>query len=153
MSANHVRAQIRALFYTRLRGVGITDAGLNVFNSRVTPYEQGQLPAINITSGGEQIERGAMGSPTPRQDRSVDMRFDVIAQAGEGTADLLDKICAQIETRIAPGAWSQSLIFDIEVTGIDEVFDGDGTAKAGQLRLIAQVHYSTNEGAPTVAAN
>ena len=150
MSANHVRAQIRALFYTRLRGAGITDAGLNVFNSRVTAYEQGQLPAINITSGGEQVERGAMG---PVQDRRVDMRFDVIAQAGDGTADLLDKICAQIETRIAPGAWSDALIFDIEVTGINEIFDGDGTAKAGQLRLIAEVHYCTNEGAPTVAVN
>lgn len=148
MSANHVRAQIRALLHTRLKGAGVTDAGVNVFNSRVTPYEQGQLPAINITSASEQVERGAMG---PVQDRRMDMRFDVIAQAGEGTADVLDKICAQIETRIMPGAWSQALIFDIEVTGIDEVFDGDGTAKAGQLRLIAQVHYTTNEGAPTVA--
>ncbi len=150
MSANHVRAQIRALLVTRLNGANITDAGLNVFSSRVTAYEAGQLPAINITSGSETVERGAMGNP-PTLDRTVNMRFDVIAQAGDGTADALDRICAQIETRLLPGSWSSALIFDIEVTGIEEIFDGDGIAKAGQLRLTAAVQYTTKEGAPTVA--
>lgn len=150
MSANHVRAQIRALLVSRLKGAGVTDAGLNVFDSKMTAYGPGQLPAINVTLGAERIQRGAMGGT---QDRVMDVRFDVTAQSGDATAALLDKVCGQIETRIKEGAWSSALIFDLEVTSIDELFDGEGMTKAGQLRLTAAVQYTTNEGAPTVAAN
>lgn len=145
---SHVRTAIRDLIVARLTGE--TTAGTSVFKNRVKPVEQGDLPAISVSSGDERLERIAQGSPA-MLGRIMQVHCDIICNAdSDGAADTLDIIAAEIEARLAPGSWATN-IFDIAPVSINEVYDGDGAKIVGQSRLTYEVEYHTGEGAPGVA--
>ncbi|WP_430430197.1 hypothetical protein [Oceanicaulis sp.] len=140
----HVRTQIRDLLATRV--TGLETCGSRVFKNRVKPLQQSDLPAINVSSGDEQIDRMTQNTPR-RLGRLMQVHFDLIADAdSDGAADTLDTIAAEIEAVMLEGSWSSALIFNVTPVSLTESYDGEGRKVVAQSRLTYEVEYHTAEG-------
>lgn len=144
--STHVRTQIRQLFKSRI--VSQTDAGSRVHVDRIRPYEQSELPAINVSLGDESIDRDTMDKS---QRRLLQVFIDIAAEdrTNSPVAGQIDKIAMQLEQRLVAGSWSEALMFDVAPVSINQIFDGEGRVRAGELRLVFNVEYHTREGIPT----
>lgn len=143
----HVRTQARNLVATRLTGLATT--GANCFTNRVTTLQRSEVPGLSVSTGDEDIQRISMGTPR-RLGRTVQIHVDMIVETDDAAeaADLMDQIALEVETAMAPGAWSDALFHDIAPRAINPVFDGEGHQIAGQLRLTFDAEYQTAEGSP-----
>lgn len=142
---SHLRQQIRELAVTRV--ASLATSGANVFQNRVTPIPSSAMPAISVSIGDETIERLSMGVPR-RLGRGAQVHFDLITAEGEGSADTLSDMLEEVETALAPGSWSQALLFDFVPVSVSEIYDGAGKKIAGQIRITYQAEYQTAEGSP-----
>jgi len=148
--ANHLRRQIREAAATLLTGLATT--GSNVFDSRVYPVRDGQLPALRIFTQSETVEANTIGAgPARLQERTLTLTVEGCIKATSGFDDTADAICKEVETAIAGDNTLGGKCKWVQLTSTEIELDGETEQPIVIVRLNFQVFYITALNAPDVA--
>lgn len=89
---------------------GITDAGANVFDSRMPPWQPSELPALTVYSQLAVETNLSMGNPFVRRTETVVVEASVSGTSDVDTAEALDDLEAQVKAFILTDTtWSGDL--------------------------------------------
>lgn len=141
----HVRQQIREAVGALLTGLPTT--GANCYQSRIYPLQNANLPGILVFSESETST--PMTIHQPELDRVLQIRVVACAKRTADLDDVLDTICAEIETALSVGI--EPLARSITLTGTQIEMEGSGEQPTGRAILSFEVGYSTQGNAPDVA--
>jgi hypothetical protein len=145
----HVRAQIRQAVRTALIA-GATAAGARVFDARVRPLQQSELPAIIIEDGEERSEAATIGRPIEVLSRDYALRVTaLVSTANEDHAELLDDLCAEIETIVARDAFNAGGAQYIYPTGFQPSIADEGEYIVARCTVEFTARYITSQVNPT----
>ena len=97
----HPRQTIRESLVTLLTGLPLT--GSRVYGSRLSPVEEGSLPALRIYADSEQASPLVIHAQTTRE-RDITYRIEIVARANADLDDALDAIAAQVEGALVAAA-------------------------------------------------
>ena len=144
---SHVRQQIREAAATTLTGLATT--GARVFQSRLRPLRDIDLPCLLITTGDEQIETVGI-SPHPMLERQLALKVRAVAKDTTDLDDALDQMLAEIETAL-DGATFNGRADSIALTGIAIEMSDELEQPVGVATATYQVTYYTAAGSPGTA--
>jgi hypothetical protein len=139
------RTQIRDAITARL--TGLATCGARVYASRLRPLASEELPAILVSTLGEEPDAATLGSNWPHASRlRVVLEIIVKASTGyESTADtILDEIKGALFDTAAHNTLS-GLVLSIKLASIDDPEMDDSTDKpVVRLAVILGVTYSSS---------
>ncbi len=146
--ANHVRQQIREKIGTIL--TGLTTTGSNVYQSRVYPLENINLPALIIYTKSETSEPIVIGT-----DRVMSRELSVIVEgyvkATSNFDDTIDTISKEVEEAIAADRTLDGLSKDCYLESTEIEYTGEGEKPLGYVSLTFITNYYVQETNPDVA--
>jgi hypothetical protein len=132
----HARQLIREQVATTLTGLSTT--GSNVFQSRVYPLQESNLPALLIYTKEESSEAIVMGS-----DRAIERELTLAVEAyvknNTNSDDIIDDIAEEIE----------SAIKDVFLVSTDINYVGEGENPVAVATFNFLVNYCTDETNPS----
>ncbi len=141
---SHKRTLIRAALVARL--TGLTTCGAHVYASRLKPLAATELPAILVTTAGEDIPASAMTLGRPLQ-RDLGVHLLVIVKAVSGYEDTADTILGEIEAALFDSTAHNTLdgtALSIRLASIADPEMDDGSDKpVVRLPIILRVTYSS----------
>ena len=143
--ANHVRQQLREAVATAVTGLSTT--GSRVYQSRVYPLTDSNLPCLLVTSDGDKSEAITVHSPY-QQERATTIRIEGIAKAVSNIDDTLDTISKEVETAIAGS--STAIVKSLIYQGAQIDYDGSGEQPIGKVTMIFTKDLYTLSNAPDV---
>jgi hypothetical protein len=147
---DHARKQVRAAAVSDL--AGLTTTGANVFNARVKPIREQDMPCLNVFLLDENSEWDVQGKLVRTGDLIVEGR----AQGGDDLFDTLDQIAAEVETAIyAETPALSGLLHNIGTPRTQiELQDTQQGAdrRTGIIRILFPVQYRTRQTYPTLSA-
>jgi hypothetical protein len=146
--ANHVRQQIREKIGTTL--TGLTTTGSNVFESRVYPLENANLPALIIYTKEESSEPIVIGTQR-LMSRELSVVVEGYAKATSNFDDTIDTISKEVEAAIAADRTLDGLAKDTYLESTEIEFNGEGEKPLGYVSLTFLTNYYVKENAPDVA--
>lgn len=147
--ANHVRRQIREAIGTAV--TGLTTTGTRVFQSRVYPLQDTELPALLVYSQSESILPTTIHGPAVL-DRTLRVRVAGIAKATADLDDTLDQIAKEVEVALSgPPAGLLALVRVARLTDTEIEMTGTAEQPVGRIELSYELEYFTAENAPDVA--
>lgn len=129
----HPRQTIRESLVTLLTGLPLT--GSRVYGSRLSPVEEGSLPALRIYADSEQASPLLIHAQTTRE-RDITYRIEIVARANADLDDALDAIAEQVEGALVAAADSTWLggtlgALSTEIELSDDVSQPVGIARLG----------------------
>jgi len=129
----HPRQTIRESLVTLLTGLPLT--GSRVYGSRLSPVEEGSLPALRIYADSEQASPLVIHAQTTRE-RDITYRIEIVARANADLDDALDAIAEQVEGALVAAADSTWLggtlgALSTEIELSDDVSQPVGIARLG----------------------
>jgi hypothetical protein len=136
---SHVRTQIRDAAVAALAPVAAT-----VSVSRVYPVADGELPALLVSTNGEQITGGLMGAYA----RSMDLVVECVVKGVDVDSDL-NALAAAVEAILNHDRLG-GLCKPLEPTSFDVTLD-TGAVPIGRLRMNYVATYYTEFKVPGVA--
>lgn len=143
--ANHVRQQLREAVATAVTGLSTT--GSRVYQSRVYPLTDSNLPCLLVTSDGDKSEAITAHSPY-QQERATTIRIEGVAKAVSNIDDTLDTISKEVETAIAGS--STAIVKGLIYQGAQIDYDGSGEQPIGKVTMIFTKDLYTLSNAPDV---
>jgi len=146
--ANHVRQQIRERIATDL--TGLTTTGSRVYQSRVYPLEDGNLPGLIIYTVSEESEPSVIG-PDRLLDRKLNLVVEGYCEATSNYDDTIDTICKEVEVAIAGDRTVNGLAKDSYLTLTDIAYNGEGSKPVAFVQMTFMVEYMVNELTPDQA--
>ena len=146
--ANHIRQQIREKFGTTL--TGLTTTGSNVFESRVYPLENANLPALIIYTKEESSEPIVIGTQRVMS-RELSVVVEGYAKATSNFDDTIDTISKEVEAAIAADRTLDGLAKDTYLESTEIEFNAEGEKPLGYVSLTFLTNYYVKENAPDVA--
>lgn len=141
--ANHVRQQLRESVATAVTGLSTT--GSRVYQSRVYPLTDSNLPCLLVTSDGDKSEAITVHSPY-QQERATTIRIEGVAKAVSNIDDTLDTISKEVETAIANS--STAIVKGLFYQGAQIDYDGSGEQPIGKVTMIFTKDLYTLSNAP-----
>ena len=145
---SHLRQQIREQVATTL--TGLTTTGTDVFQSRIYPMEQANLPGLIIYTVSEATEPLAISGDVVRVRARMNMAIEAYAM-GADIDDTFDTIAKEVQVAMAGDRSINSLAVDSLLTETSIDFVGDGEKPAGYITLNYVVEYDYDESNPEVA--
>lgn len=136
---SHARTQIRQAVATLLTGLATT--GARVFQSRMRPQKDADLPCLLVTTESEDISGDTFGDT---QDRRLTVIVRGIALNSAALDQTLDQIALEVETAMATSG--------ANLRKIDVDFDDELEKPAGVIALVYEALYFTHAGNPAVRA-
>jgi hypothetical protein len=146
--ANHVRQQIREKIGATL--TGLTTTGSNVFESRVYPLENANLPALIIYTKEESSEPIVIGTQRVMS-RELAVVVEGYAKATSNFDDTIDTISKEVEAAIAADRTLDGLAKDTYLESTEIEFNSEGEKPLGYVSLTFLTNYYVKENAPDVA--
>lgn len=146
--ADHIRQQIRERVATTL--TGLTTTGSRVYQSRVYPMAETNMPGILIYSTSEDSEIDVMGS-TGTLNRLLNLTVEGYVKSTTEFDDKIDDICKEIETAMAGDQTINGLAKNSFLAGTEINYSGEGEQPIGVVTLNYVVQYRTATNAPDVA--
>lgn len=146
--ADHIRQQIRERVATTL--TGLTTTGSRVYQSRVYPMTETNMPGILIYSTSEDSEIDVMGS-TGTLNRLLNLTVEGYVKSTTEFDDKIDDICKEIETAMAGDQTINGLAKNSFLAGTEINYSGEGEQPIGVVTLNYVVQYRTATNAPDVA--
>ena len=146
--ADHVRQQIRERIGTTL--TGLTTTGSNVFQSRVYPLEDSNLPALLIYTKVEEsmpIDIGAART----MERNLTVNIEGYVKANSNFDDTIDTICKEVETAMASDVTVNGLAKDSFLEATEIEYNAEGEKPVGYVTMSFKVDYYVLETSPDVA--
>jgi hypothetical protein len=146
--ADHVRQQIRERIGTTL--TGLTTTGSNVFQSRVYPLEDSNLPALLIYTKVEEsmpIDIGAART----MERNLTVNIEGYVKANSNFDNTIDTICKEVETAMASDVTVNGLAKDSFLEATEIEYNAEGEKPVGYVTMSFKVDYYVLESSPDVA--
>lgn len=143
----HVRRQIREAAATAL--TGLTTTGARVFQSRIHPLRDADLPCLLISTDDEQVQQENMvagGELT----RELTLTVRGVAKATADLDDTLDGIAEQVEP-VLNGATLGNLAKNCQLAGIKAEMDEALEKPVGIITLEYRILYFTTPASPGTA--
>lgn len=144
---SHVRRQIREAAATAVTGLSTT--GARIFQSRIHPLRDADLPCLLISTDDEQIEaeNAVMGGELTR-DLTLTVRG--VAKANANLDDTLDAIAEQVEP-VLNGASLGGLVKRCTLEKISVDMEDTLEKPAGVITLQYRTTYFTSPAAPGIS--
>ena len=146
--ANHVRQQIREKIGTTL--TGLTTTGSNVYQSRVYPLENINLPALIIYTKSETSEPIVIGTNRVMS-RELSVIVEGYVKATSNFDDTIDTISKEVEAAIAADRTLDGLSKDCYLESTEIEYTGEGEKPLGYVSLTFITNYYVQEINPDVA--
>lgn len=149
--ANHVRQQIREVAATTLTGLATT--GSRVFQSRVYPLTDAQLPALVVYTNEEQAEVSAIGFPA-LLNRQLNLQVIAKAKANANLEDTLDTIIKEVETALNASVAANTFGGLAKQTDLSSIYiemGAEAEKPIGQAVMSFTVQYKTQAHAPNIS--
>lgn len=146
--ANHVRQQIREKIGTTL--TGLTTTGSNVYQSRVYPLENINLPALIIYTKSETSEPIVIGTNRVMS-RELSVIVEGYVKATSNFDDTIDTISKEVEAAIAADRTLDGLSKDCYLESTEIEYTGEGEKPLGYVSLTFITNYYVQETNPDVA--
>lgn len=144
---DHARMQVRLAACIDLQGLPST--GTNVFNARVKPIGEADMPCLNVFLLDETADWDAAGMML----RTGNLVVEIRAFGANGIFDTVDRIAAEVETRI----YGETPALEGLLTNIGtprsqaELADTSaGERRIAILRILFPVQYRTASTDPTL---
>ena len=146
--ANHIRQQIREQVGSTL--TGLTTTGSNVFQTRVYPLENTNLPALVIYTKSETSEPLVI-SANRIMSRELQLIIEVYVKQTSNFDDEVDKICKEVEIALSADTTINGLAKDsfIQSTEIEYNTEGEKPLSYGILTFLT--NYYVDETRPDIA--
>lgn len=146
--ADHLRRQIREAVATAV--TGLTTTNTRVFQSRVWPAGDAELPALFVYARSETATPVTVHSPR-EYERNLLIDVVGVAKASADLDDTLDQIAKEVEIALTnPVSALAGKATEITLQSTDiEMEQGERTT--GRITLTYQVDYFNIENAPDVA--
>jgi len=122
--------------------LGNTDAGANVFASRVLPVDpKTEVPLILIYTQSESAE---LFNESPRElKRTLSIRIEIVARADDGVDDFVDDVSEQVEWIMSEHQTLSGSASDVLYTGTEIEFSREGDSIYCGCTLSYDVTYFT----------
>ena len=146
--ANHLRQQIRERIGTTLTGLSTT--GSNVFQSRVYPLEDTNLPALVIYTKSEESIPIDIGTNRTLE-RNLIVNIEGYVKATNNFDDQIDTICKEVESAMAVDVTLNNLAKDTFLESTEIEFNAEGESPVGYVTLSYKIDYYCLELNPDVA--
>ena len=144
---SHVRRQIREAAATALTGLATT--GARVFQSRLRPLRDADLPCLLVNTDDEEIDTLTIGSH-PTQERQLALKVRAVAKDASDLDDTLDQMLFEIETTLE-GTTLGGIAKGIVLTGIAIEMNDEMDKPVGVATATYQITYYTAAGLPESA--
>lgn len=145
----HQRKQIRDKVVLLL--IGKTDAGNNIFPSRVRPIEEQTLPTIQVYANSESSE---IWQEAPREyERKLSLSVQITAKADDSLEDSLDAIALQVEDVLRQDHTLGELCRDVILSGTELNITQNGDTLIGSCNVTYDILYYTLAVADRIPAN
>lgn len=145
--AAHVRQQIREAAAALLTGLATT--GAHVFQSRVYPLQDADLPALRIYATEEVSDPVGIHAPKLLE-RRLTLVIEACAKAGADLDDTLDTIAREVEAALGAAPTLSGTAHDAWLSGTGIEFSGEGELPMGVARLSYTVLYFTASTTPDI---
>lgn len=145
--ANHMRQQIRERAATIL--AGLTTTGSRVYQSRVYPMADANLPGLTIYTIEESAEIKTLNQPR-RSERELRLVVEGRAKAANNLDDMLDTICTEVEKAMAADPTLNALANDHNLSRTSIELAGDGEQPVGVVTMEFLVMYDVAETTPDI---
>lgn len=142
---SHVRQQIREAAAAAL--TGLTTTGARVFQSRIRPLRDADLPCLLVNTDEETIDGATIAGML---ERTLTLQIRAVAKVADDLDDTLDTMLAEVEVALA----TQTLggrAKNIELTKIEIELNDDLEKPVGIATASYQVSYYTAAGIPGTA--
>jgi len=146
--ANHIRQQIREKLGTTL--TGLTTTGSNIYQSRVYPLENINLPALVIYTKSETSEPIVIGTNRVMS-RELSVVIEGYVKATSNFDDTIDTISKEVEQAIATDRTLDGLAKDCYLESTEIEYTGEGEKPLGYVSLTFLTNYYVQETNPDVA--
>jgi uncharacterized Rossmann fold enzyme len=149
--ANHVRQQIRESIAVAL--TGLTTTADRVYQSRLLPFQDDELPALVISTNTEKIDSLSVNF-NPVLERSLVVVVAVVAKATSNIDDVLDGSIKEVEQVLNSSIEANTLnglVKDIVLTDIDIEMNATSEKPIGQALLSFTASYYTQASVPDVS--
>ncbi len=146
-----IRSQIRAAVITKLTGLPTT--GANVFQTRVWPVNDTELPCLLVTTDADVVNSYSEGSVVGNTPRDVNRTMHLTVQAvvrGAVIDDPLDQICLEVEKALAADRFLGGLSVNVTLADTRIQFKGDGEKPTGEASMSYQIEYWVLDTTPDV---
>nr|BDD46843.1 hypothetical protein 9 [bacterium] len=143
----HARTQIRQAVTALL--TENTDAGGNVFESRVYPLDDLKLPAILVYTNNEAVETDTIAHPRT-QTRQVSLSVEIYAKANTKADTITDNLTLQVEKLIASDPTIGGLVKDTVLDSTETRLSGDAEKPVSITAMTYQITYRVKENAPDI---
>ena len=146
--ANPIRQQIRERVGTVLNG--LTTTGSNVFETRVYPLENTNLPALVIYTKDETSEPLVISTDRVMS-RELELIVEIYVKQTSNFDDEVDKICKEVEIAISADTTINGLAKDcfLQSTSIEYNTEGEKPLTFASLTFLT--NYYVNETRPDIA--
>ena len=142
----HARQTIREQVGTTLTGLSTT--GSNVFQSRVYPLQESNLPALLIYTKEESSEAIVMGSNRVIE-RELTLAVEAYVKTNTNSDDTIDTIAEEVETAIGADSTLNNKAKDVFLVSTDINYVGEGENPVAVATLNFLVSYCTDETNPS----
>ena len=134
---------IELLLRERTPGTYPTDAENRVMSTRVTPFWESELPAINVYNG---TDRADVFDQAPRRMKhDFSLIVECVADAtSDGIDDTLDDLARQVERVISVNDTLEGTCADILLNNTETTIRENGDRFIGAARMEFRVEYYTN---------
>jgi|TARA_R110001583_G_scaffold80041_1_gene215431 hypothetical protein len=146
--ADHVRMQIRNQVVTQL--TGLTTTAARVFDSRVYPLEDANLPALLIYTKSETSEPIEIGT-NRTSERLLSLNIEAYVKSTTNFEDTLDTICKEVEQAIAADPTLSGKAKDCYLESTEIEFNAEGEKPLAFATLTFLTSYYVQEQSPDVA--
>lgn len=144
----HVRQQIREAAAALL--TGLATSGERVYQNRLHPLADANLPCLLINTDSEEIERLNISAPADME-RVLELSVRCVAKATANLDDALDTMLAEVETVLGSAGVMPTLIKSIEMKSLHiEMADGK-ESPVGVATMDYRITYITASNAPSTA--
>lgn len=144
---SHVRQQIREAAALAITGLSITAA--RVFQSRLRPLTDADLPCLLISTNSEQIQSDYASADGPLS-RTLTLTVRGVAKATATLDDTLDSIAAEVETVLNSHRLG-GLVKSFELQTINVEMDDALEKPVGIITLEFTTLYFTSPASPGTA--
>ena len=146
--ANHIRQQIRERVGTVL--TGLTTTGSNVFETRVYPLENTNLPALVIYTKDETSEPLVISTDRVMS-RELELIVEIYVKQTSNFDDEVDKICKEVEIAISADTTINGLAKDCFLQSTSIEYNTEGEKPLSFASLTFLTNYYVNETRPDIA--
>lgn len=145
---SHVRQQLRERAATTLTGLSTT--GSKVYQSRIYPLGNSNLPGLLIYTKSEDSEAVTMtGARTLL--RNLSLVIEGYVKAVSNYDDTVDTIAKEVETAMGNDVTLNGLAKNSYLESTEIQYDGEGEKPVAVVSLTYSVEYMTKENAPQTA--